>query len=149
MKHVDCLCSSGVISVLKAKLLNNSTRLDLDGIDFEKPRNCAGLRDSQQTLPQLDLAEVSLVHFGGSRNDPQWQLLRLTHISEPFSEALGGVRVCRFILSSHSMAKYSIICRVARYLFRKLPQRKHTLHPIVGLNADQYAAEMQGQLAGE
>jgi hypothetical protein len=24
----------------------------------------------------------------------------------------------------------------------------HTLHLIIGLNADQYAAEMQGQLAG-
>lgn len=94
MKHVDCLCSGRVISVLKAKLLNNSTRLDLDGIDFEKPRDCACLRDSQQTLPQLDLAEVCLVHLGGSGNDSQWQLLRLAYASKPLSEALGGIRVC-------------------------------------------------------
>jgi len=56
MEHVDCLFGSGVVSVLKSKPLDDSSRLNLVCVNPEKLCYCAGLLGRQQALPQLDFA---------------------------------------------------------------------------------------------
>ena len=114
MEHVDCLLRRRVVSVIEAKPLNNSTCLNLVWVDAEELRDCVRLFGREQTLSQFHLAEVSLIHFSSSRDNPQWELFGFAEASKPLSEALssGGVD-CSFV-SSHTMARYCATCRAAR-----------------------------------
>ena len=118
MEHIDCLLGRRVVSVIEAKPLNNATRLNLVWVDPEKLRDCVCLLGRKQTLSQFHLAEVSLIHFSGSRDNPQWELFGFAEASKPLSEALGSGDVRCSLLSSHTLARYGVACLVARIFLR-------------------------------
>ena len=114
MEHVDCLLRRRVVSVIEAKPLNNSTRLNLVWLDSEELRDCVRLLSREQTLSQFHFTEVSLIHFSGSRDNPQWELFGFAEASKPLSEALSSGGVGCFLVSSHTKARYDTACHAAR-----------------------------------
>ena len=117
MEHVDCLLRRRVVSVIEAKPLNNSTRLNLVWVDSEELRDCVCLLGRKQTLSQFHFAEVRLIHFSDSRDNPQWELFGFAEAPKPLSEALSSSGAGCFLLSSHTKARYDTACHAARIFY--------------------------------
>ena len=75
VQHINRLLGCGVISVFKPESFDDPPCLDFVGVEFEELGNRDGLLRRQQSLSQLYLAQMRLVHFRSGSDDSKRQFL--------------------------------------------------------------------------
>jgi hypothetical protein len=84
MQHVDCLLGRWVICMLYSKFFDDASCFNFVCVKFKELCYRGCLFCCQQTLSQLNFAEVRLIHFGCGSNDSQRQSLGFAKAAEPF-----------------------------------------------------------------
>ena len=108
VKHLNCLSSSGVVCKILMELFCDAPGFHIVRVHAEVTSYRRRLLFCGNTMPKLNLAQVSLIHVGSSSNYPQRHILFFTHLPQPFTKSLCRRSVTSLFWSSHLLARYNM-----------------------------------------